>query len=519
MRKRAQMRSRTIQDEPKHYIQHTKPIIGKKSKFGIKKNWWIAIALVGIFFIVLLHNTYYNASTEIAINPEGEGFEKFYLSGPDPYYNMRLVEKTYETGEYPYYSESDPLLNYPLGAKGARAPLFNMMAMGFSRLLTPFMDEIDAIGYSMQFIPALFGALLIFPVYFLGKELFGKKSGLIAAFFIAIVPIHVGSGHGSAFSLFDHDSFNLLLYMLAFLFLVKALREKDSTKALLYAVLAGIPIAGLSMTWVEAQFIYVVIAAYAIIQMIIDIFTNKINTNIFRTTTVILATGYIVSMPVMFAQYGGFSADLPFFITIAVFGFGFVYYLFGKKNIPWTISLPVIFSVGAAALVFLYFIKDLIAHFPFLAPFEKIAGIIFGTGGIYSNKVSMTIAEANTYQISHTVMSFGPALYWVGWTGLIFACYLYYKQKLRRDLLFVIVMFIVNLWLTGTAGRFLNDMVPWICILAGWVIIIAVNRIDYKQMLRNIKSAGGGLHGIRRGVKFMHVGGILFIAFICFCCF
>jgi len=92
MRKRAQMRSRTIQDEPKHYIQHTKPIIGKKSKFGIKKNWWIAIALVGIFFIVLLHNTYYNASTEIAINPEGEGFEKFYLSGPDPYYNMRLVE-------------------------------------------------------------------------------------------------------------------------------------------------------------------------------------------------------------------------------------------------------------------------------------------------------------------------------------------------------------------------------------------------------------------------------------------
>jgi len=389
-----------------------------------------------------------------------------------------------------------------------------MMAMGFSRLLTPFMDEIDAIGYSMQFIPALFGALLIFPVYFLGKELFGKKSGLIAAFFIAIVPIHVGSGHGSAFSLFDHDSFNLLLYMLAFLFLVKALREKDSTKALLYAVLAGIPIAGLSMTWVEAQFIYVVIAAYAIIQMIIDIFTNKINTNIFRTTTVILATGYIVSMPVMFAQYGGFSADLPFFITIAVFGFGFVYYLFGKKNIPWTISLPVIFSVGAAALVFLYFIKDLIAHFPFLAPFEKIAGIIFGTGGIYSNKVSMTIAEANTYQISHTVMSFGPALYWVGWTGLIFACYLYYKQKLRRDLLFVIVMFIVNLWLTGTAGRFLNDMVPWICILAGWVIIIAVNRIDYKQMLRNIKSAGGGLHGIRRGVKFMHVGGILFIAFI-----
>ncbi len=33
------------------------------------------------------------------------------------------------------------------------------------------------------------------------------------------------------------------------------------------------------------------------------------------------------------------------------------------------------------------------------------------------NKVSMTIAEANTYEISQTVMNFGPALIlgWLGW--------------------------------------------------------------------------------------------------------
>ncbi len=46
----------------------------------------------------------------------------------------------------------DPLLNYPLGRSGARPPLFNMMSLGFSRLLTPFMGEVEAIGYSMQFV-------------------------------------------------------------------------------------------------------------------------------------------------------------------------------------------------------------------------------------------------------------------------------------------------------------------------------------------------------------------------------
>jgi dolichyl-diphosphooligosaccharide--protein glycosyltransferase len=33
-------------------------------------------------------------------------------------------------------------------------------------------------------------------------------------------------------------------------------------------------------------------------------------------------------------------------------------------------------------------------------------------------------------------------------------------------------------------------------------------------MLRNIRSAGGGIHGIRRGVKFLHIFGVIFIAFL-----
>lgn len=124
---------------------------------------------------------------------------------------MRLVETTVQTGRFPYYASNDPLLAYPIGNSGGRAPLLVMSAIGFSKLLTPFMSEADAVGYAMQFVPALFGALLVFPVYFIGKTLFGKKAGLVAALLIALIPIHLSSGHGSAYALFDHDSFNLLL--------------------------------------------------------------------------------------------------------------------------------------------------------------------------------------------------------------------------------------------------------------------------------------------------------------------
>ncbi len=514
MRKRAQRRS-TIEET----VQTTRAIKPIKKKTIIKKNQWIAISLVGIFFMVLLLNSYFNVVSEVAINPDGESVsEKFYLSGPDPYYNMRLVNQTLATGQYPFYvsGETDPLLNYPLGRSGGgRAPLMNMIAIGFSGLLSPFMNDIDAIGYSMQFVPALFGALLIFPVYFIGKTLFGRKEGIVAAMLVAIIPIHIGSGHGSAYALFDHDSLNLLLFFLTFLFLIKSIKEKESKKSMLYALLAGIPLAGLSMVWVEAQFLYVVIGIYVIIQILVDVFKSKIDRNIIRNLVIILFTGYLVSLPVKLAGAGRFAPDITLFLGLGVALFGLVAILLEKKKIPWVISLPFFFCGGAGLYILLIptIFNSLKEAVPFLSPLTKLSVILHGSG-IYGNKVSGTIAEASTYNISRSVMSYGPAIYWLAWFGLIFMMYLYFTQKGRRDYLFIISLFIIDIWLASTAGRFLNDMVPLIAILGGWITWFAISKIDYKQMFRNIRNAGGGLRGLRKGIKIYHIVGVLFVALI-----
>ncbi|RLF33989.1 MAG: hypothetical protein DRM98_01380, partial [Thermoplasmata archaeon] len=327
------------------------------------------------------------------------------------------------------------------------------------------------------------------------------------------IPIHIGSGHGSAYSLFDHDSFNLLMFFTTYLFLVMSLREKNYQKSLLYAVLGGVSLAGLTMTWVDAQFLYVVITIYTLVQIIIDIFLNKFELKLFTTPTVLLFTGYILSIPVLAARPDGLTFDIPLLLCIGVGIFGGVYYLLSKKKVPWVISLPGIFILAGVGLGFVYYIDYFIAMFNFLSPIKKLSRVIFGTG-IYGTKVSNTIAEANTFQISNTVMSFGPALYWIGWAGLVLLIWRYYKDKNRRDYFFIIMLFIIDLWLTSTAGRFLNDMVPLIALLSGWVIWLVFSKLDFKQMIRNIRSAGGGLHGLRRGIRLFHVFGIIFIVII-----
>jgi dolichyl-diphosphooligosaccharide--protein glycosyltransferase len=512
MRKRAQRKTQSVET-----IQPTKRAKSEKKINTVKKNWWVAFSLITIFFMVLFLNSYFNIISDVSINPEGNSLStKFYLSGPDPYYNMRLVEETVQTGRYPFYAsgELDPFLNYPLGRSGGgRAPLLNMMAIGFSRFLTPFMSEIDALGYSILFVPALFGALIVFPVYFIGKTIFGRKEGLVGALLVGIIPIHIGSGHGSAFGLFDHDSLNLLLFFLTFLCLIKSIKNKNQKRSILYALLSGTFLAALNMVWTEAQYLFTVIAIYAIIQMLFDIFNNKMDWKIAQSMILILFTGYFVSAPVLWTRFGGFRADLQLLLCLGVALFGLIYTLLERKKIPWTISLPVIFFIVGITATALYFINNLVSMFPFLSGLKEISAILYGSG-IYGNKVSLTIAEAGTYGISRSVMSYGPVLYWLAWAGLVFMIYQYYMHKERREYLFIITLFIINIWLAGTAGRFLNDMVPLIGILAGWITWFVVAKIDYKQMLRNIRNAGGGLRGIRKGIKIYHILGILFVTFL-----
>ncbi len=522
MRKRAQQTTQTTStqttvSQPAH--QETAPERRRFSFASIKarKNLWISVTLIATFFLVLFFNSYFNIVSNANINPQGTDLTtKYYLSGPDPYYNMRLVQQTSATGKFPYYYTNDPLLNYPLGVTGGRAPLLVMSAISFSKLLLPFMSPTDALGFAMQFVPALFGALLVFPVYYIGKMLFGRKEGIIAALLIAIIPIEISSGHGSAFALFDHDSLNLLLYVLTFAFFIKSIKETDRIRSILYGVLAGVPLAALSMVWTEAEFLYAVLAVYIVVQLIIDLVLKKTSVQFVQSSALMMFTAVLVSYPVVrlssTTPLGLFT--LPFFLAAGVTIFGLACLAFKWKNIPWIITIPLIAIFGGLTAGLLYVVRAFPSQIPnFLAPLGRISNILYGTG-IYGNKVSLTIAEAGTYNISRTVMSYGPAVYWLAWFGFILLIWKFIQHRDRRDYMFILTLFVVQLWLTSTAGRFLNDMVPVIALLAGMIIWFIIDKFDYKKMIKNIQNAGGGFRGLRRGVKITHIIGAFFIVFV-----
>lgn len=474
---------------------------------------YAAILVAGAIVMTLFLNTYFNLTSGVGINKYGKTLEdKFYLSGPDPYYNMRLLEVTLEKGKYPFIGgangDRDPLLNYPLHGSGGRPPLFTMLTIGFGKILSLFMDEMDAMGYAMQFIPALYGALLAIPVYFIGATIFNRKIGIIASWLVPLIPVHLGSGHGSAFTLYDTDSAILLTITTSLMFLIFALKEKNLLRSSIFSAMSGVFAGAVAMIWVAGQYIFVLIAAYAIIQMIIDIFANRIDTTIIRVPLIALITGYLIAFPVLYVKVG-LTISPYLFAPISVAIFGVIYLWIGKKNLPWIISIPSIFALFGIGALFLYLIRN--TTISFLKPLASLSGTIFG--GVYTKKVSLTIAEASSFPFGRTVMSFGPVLYWLGWIGFFYLLYMYYKKKWRREYMVLIFWFAVESWLLSQAGRFLNDLVPSMAIFAAAALWLAIKKMNFDGMIKNLKSIGGGWYGVKKSVKLRHIFGAIFISF------
>jgi len=493
----------------KKYIEPKKIIKESKKEKKIKKNYWLALGLVAIFLLVLFFNSYFNYTEGVAFNPEGTTLgTRFFVSGPDPYYNMRTCQETMESGYYRFVTEADPLLNYPMGHYGSsRPPLFNMIAISTANVLENFMSSTDALGWAMLFLPAIYGALLVFPVYGIGKELFNKKVGIISALLVPLIPIHLASGHGSSFALFDHDSFLLLLFTLAFYFMIKSLREKDLTKSLLLASLSGIMMAGIQMTWVSSYFIFILYVLFLVVFMLFDVFRNFKNIEVSYKITTALIVGLVLSLPYFMLRGDIFT--YPLFATVASIVFTIFYYMLKRLKLPWIVTIPTLSGILGVGATVLYLVNIGIIQF---TPLSGFANLIFGEG-IYGTKVALTIGEAHTFPLSQTVMSFGPALFWIGLSGFVLYLYRTHRSKWKPENLFFIIIFLVNFWLTTTAGRFLNDLIPTMCIFSGFILWTIVDKIDYKQMIRNIKNIGG-FKGIRKGIKISHYIGILFIAFL-----
>ena len=169
----------------------------------------IVAAAVSLFL-----RTYYN--WKLVFTDNGVVFS----SETDAWYHMMLARGVVINHQRLWF---DPMTNFPNGTTLHFGPFHSWAIALVSEILglgNPSMHLVDTVGAIM---PAVLGALLVFPIYFIGRELAGKSCGLISALIIAVIPGQVFSRTTLGFT--DHHAAEILLSTIAMMFLLMALRS------------------------------------------------------------------------------------------------------------------------------------------------------------------------------------------------------------------------------------------------------------------------------------------------------
>ncbi len=182
-----------------------------------------------------------------------------YIFEYDSYYHLRVVETLVETGSIPAI---DPIAYYQEG--GLTYPEFTLTwAIGaitykiFSLFIGPGKETFLWVA---KFIPAFFGALIAVAMYFLGKEIYNKKVGLIMAFMTATVPAFV---YRTMAGFFEEDAIGFFWMITGMVFFVKAMKQNKIEKELIInAVIAGILFAIMAWTWRMHVLVPLVLTGY-----------------------------------------------------------------------------------------------------------------------------------------------------------------------------------------------------------------------------------------------------------------
>ncbi|MEE9400464.1 MAG: oligosaccharyl transferase, archaeosortase A system-associated, partial [Dehalococcoidia bacterium] len=200
----------------------------------------------------------------------------------DPWYHMRVIENLVQ--HFPNRMPFDPYGFYPSGQEVATGPFFDWLVGFFIWLFgagSPSKGLIETLG---AYFPAILGALVTVPVYFIGKELFNRKAGILAAALIAILPGEFLMRSLLGFT--DHHVAEVLFSTLAVLFLilaVKSSKQKEISfdslwrrdwgslrKPLVYSLLTGISLGMYLLSWTGGALFIFIIFVFAVLQYVID---------------------------------------------------------------------------------------------------------------------------------------------------------------------------------------------------------------------------------------------------------
>ncbi len=421
------------------------------------------------------------------------------IASDDAPEQMRMVYNT--LAHFPTRELYDPFTHYPYGSLVHFGPLFTMLIAVPSLILGlghPSAQLTVTVG---AYVPAILGALCAIPTYYVGKKLFGRNAGLLAAVILMFLP-----GQFLARSLLgftDHHVAEVLFSVATIAVLVYALDSAKKTgltfdkiknkdykaikEPLALACLAGITFGCYLLTWPGGLLVGFMLFIYFVLQSVIDHVRGKP----LDSTLIIAAFMYLIPM-VMVLPYSlqylrfdivNWSLTQPVVLGLALVGIGIIYAVskLMEKSAP-KLAYPIALAgIAVIGIIFLYVAAP---------PVYDI--IITGLSKFQSSGGMLTVAEAHPPSLADLWTDFNWNLY-ISIAGLFVLAYRIYRDQRPAELMFL-MWSLIMLWATYNEVRFTYYYAVNVSLLTAYVAMEAFNLLGAQKFKENfikrVKSPG-----------------------------
>lgn len=440
------------------------------------------------------------------------------FGGNDPWYHLRNVESIIHN--FPHVLWFDAYTQFPNGTNQVFAPLFDLVLSTIIWILGAGNPDQNLIYTVSAYYPSILGALVVVPVYFVGKWLFNKKTGLFASILIALSCGQFLSRSIIGFN--DHHIAETLLSTAVAMYLILAIKKADQNKitfsdlkemnfdsikpAIPYLILTGIALGAYALAWKGALFFAFIIGVYIAVQHVINHMHGKSTDYLAISGMIIflIALVMILMTPYLGGQKSlyikGLSAGIVAFPILT--GISIYSNQKGLKKHYFPVAIAGLSIVGIfAAKLFSESAYELIT---------SVFSYFMQTGG------GLTVAEASPLLSSGGAFTLQPLWYNFGTLGYIsfFAlAILIYKAFTKEntpDKTFLIVWTIMIIWAMLQQNRFAYYYSVNAAILSAWIGISILDLAGWKGLIENIKSKTFTASNI----KAMHILSAIFIILI-----
>ncbi len=352
------------------------------------------------------------------------GGEWIKFHGADAYYHMRLVDNMVR--HFPQRITFDPFTNYPYGTNVFWPPFFDWLLAGIAWLVglgAPTQHTVDIVS---AYLPPILAAITVIPVYFIGKALFHRWVGVIAAGLVALLPgqFLLRSILGTT----DHHVAEVLFTTVAMLFLILAVRTAMQkqlsfshlkhwdrpvlTKPIIYSLLAGAFLGVYLLTWVGGLLFIFLIFVGLVVQFIIHHLRSESTDHLGIIGTLLFLATSVISLPVLLQS----PRSSRYLVSLLVATLAPVV-LAGLSRVMQRRKLAVAYyplsllGFGAAAIAVFYVVDPSL-----LESMVRLFGIFFRTGA------ALTILEVRP--ILFPGGNFSLSIVWANFTTSFFLSFI-----------------------------------------------------------------------------------------------